>query len=103
MWRWTPPMSPRRRPVRGAAREDQEGLRRALREGRSGGEVAQRLAPVRARALSTAQERSQLEIRFVRRLLGRIVSAGQHPSADIGRSFLPGLDRPVAAIDVAAL
>src|SRR5215471_3282060 len=53
--------------------------------------------------LARGQERAQLGVGLVRRLLGRVVPAGKHPSAHIDSSLLPRLDRPKAAIDVATL
>ncbi len=50
-----------------------------------------------------SKERTQFPIRFVGRLLGRIMPARQHLPANVGRPFEPCFDRLIAAVDVAAL
>src|SRR5438034_4359161 len=49
------------------------------------------------------EEGDKLRTGLVGRLLRGVVTARQHPAANIASSFQPGLDRPVAAVDVAAL
>ena len=88
------------RPARGGGGEDPPDRRARVRDG--GDQVHHRAA---ARVLLGQEERAQLLVRLLRRLLGRIVAAGQRAGAgDVGAVGTPDLDGALRVVrDMAAL